>query len=86
MEINRQRIKERENELIHFEGFLPFEILSRIDFIKRNDYLKSKGLFDEIQKQNLKHRINSSKYGEEYKQKVLKDWILGNPKFKDCVL
>ena len=44
MKVNENKVKERELELIQYVGFLPMQILSRIDAFKRNDYLKSIGI------------------------------------------
>ena len=86
MELDIDKIKAREGELIKFADFLPMEILNVIDAVRRNDYLKNIGKFDEVQKLNLAFRRNFKLYGLEYKEKILKDWIRNNPQFEDLVI
>lgn len=86
MIVNKNKVKEREAELIHYVGFLPMDILKYIDGLKRNDYLKSINKYEEIQKLNHKYRVIYSKQGQSYRKNVLKKWIADNPKFSDCVI
>ncbi|MBE6494753.1 MAG: hypothetical protein E7Z84_09155 [Methanosphaera stadtmanae] len=85
MKVNYNKVKEREDELIHYVGFLPMQILGRIDAFKRNDYLRSINKYEEIQELNHNYRVNCSKQGYPYKEKVLRKWIADNPQFEDCV-
>lgn len=85
MKVNIDNVKERESELIHYVGFLPMQILGRIDATKRNDYLRSINKYEEIQELNHNYRVNCSKHGHAYKEKVLRKWIADNPQFSDCV-
>jgi len=86
MKVNINKVKERELELIHYVGFLPMDILTHIDGLKRNDYLKSINKFDEIQELNHNYKVKYSRHGLPYKEKVLIKWIADNPQFSDCVI
>ncbi len=85
MKVNENKVKERELELIQYVGFLPMQILSRIDAFKRNDYLKSINKYKEIQELNHNYKVQYAKHGPPYKEKVLRKWIADNPQFEDCV-
>ena len=84
--INEENVKKREQQLIYFKGFIPVDFLGYIDFSKRNDYIKEIGIFEKVQEDYHNFRVGSSKYGWEYKQKILKKFIGENPQFKDCVI
>ena len=86
MKVNINKVKEREIELIHYVGFLPMDFLNIIDAFKRNDYLRSINKYEEIQELNHNYKIQYSKHGLAYKEKVLKKFIVDNPQFEDCVI
>lgn len=86
IKVDYNKVKERESELIKYNGFLPFDILKYINLVKRVDFLKAIGKFDEIQEANLNYRINYKRQGDNYKNTVLKKWINDNPKFADLVV
>lgn len=86
LEINVDKVKEFENRLIYYDGFLPIDLMGYIDMDKRNEYLKKNGKFEELQKQYLDFRIKFKKYGLEYRENVLKEWILDNPQFKNLFI
>lgn len=88
LEINADAVKKKEYDLIHFEGFIPFDLWPYIDMLKRNNYLKSIGKFDKIQKQNAKVRGNMkiSADADLYLEKVLQKWVDDNPKFRDIII
>ena len=86
MKVNINKVKEREIELIHYVGFLPMDFLNIIDAFKRNDYLRSINKYEEIQELNHNYKVQYSKHGLAYKEKVLRKWIADNPQFEDCVI
>ncbi|MEE0942679.1 MAG: hypothetical protein UIB63_06180 [Methanobrevibacter sp.] len=86
MKVDKRKIKAHEEELIHFIGFLPMEFLGNIDAFKRNEYLKKIGEYDAIQYLNHIYRVNASKYGKEYDDKLLRAFLKDNPRFKDCII
>ena len=86
IKINKENVKKREQQLIHFKGFVPIDFLSYIDYSKRNEYLKQIGIFEKVQEDNHNFKVGCSKYGWEYNQKILKKFIGENPQFKDCVI
>ena len=85
MKVNYNKVKEREDELIRYVGFLPMDILKYLNLTKRSDYLKSINKFDKIQELNYNYRIQYAKHGKPYKETVLRKWIADNPQFEDCV-
>lgn len=87
IDLNYDKIKQREYELVHYNGWLPFPLLLYIDSWERNNYLKSNGLFDEVQKQNKKYRYHVKQSGDvdAFEEKVLSKWIKQHPKFKNLV-
>ena len=86
MKVNENKVKERELELIRYVGFLPMDFLNIIDAFKRNDYLRSINKYEEIQELNHNYKVQYSKHGLPYKEKVLKKFIVDNPQFEDCVI
>lgn len=86
--INKDKLKEKENTLIYFNGFIPMEFFKYIDMFKRNNYLKSINKFDEIEKENIKVRkmMKSNSDAVAYSENVLKKWIVDNPQFKDLLI
>ena len=85
--IKTSKVKDKENDLIEFKGWLPMQFMFLIDMGKRIDFLKKSGLIDAVNKANYTHRINSKKSGDYYKyyDEKLREWIKSNPYFKDCV-
>ena len=81
-------INKKENELIYFDDFIPFDICSYIDMLKRNNYLKNRGKFDKIQKKNFSIRQNmkNSDDADLFSEKILKLWVVENPQFADLIV
>ena len=86
IKINKENVKKREQQLIHFKGFVPIDFLKYIDNFKRYDYLKQIGIFEKVQEDNHNFKVAYSKHGLSYKEKVLKKFIVDNPQFEDCVI
>ena len=88
IEFNEDIIKKNENKLIYFKGFIPFQICDYIDMLRRNNYLKSIGLFEDIQKEiiEVRNAMKISGDADIYLEKVLKKWVADNPQFKDLVI
>ena len=86
MKVDIDKIKEHEEELIHFVGFLPMEFLGNIDAFKRNDYLKKIGEYENIQSLNHIYRVKASKYSKEYHDKTLQTFLRNHPQFKECII
>ena len=77
----------REDELIHFIGFLPFQFYKFIGLLERNNYLKSSA-YDDMYKLNVKYRqeFKLSDDKENYLDNMLKVWIEENPQFYDLII
>ena len=86
--LNVDLIDKRENELIYFDDFLPFDFYPYIDMLKRNTYLKNRGKFNVIQKKNyvVRQNMKSSNDVDLFSEKILKQWVNDNPKFADLVV
>lgn len=88
LEIDADAVKRKEYDLIHYDGFIPFDLWLYLDMFERNNYLKSIGKFDSVQKQNTKVRgnMNISSNADLYLEKVLQEWVDNNPQFADIVI
>lgn len=88
LELNRDKIKEMEDDLIKFEGFIPPLILFYINSLKRWNYLKKIGLYDEIREVHYYYRIllKENDTNGEMMNKLILDFIDKNPQFKDIVV
>ena len=86
IKINKENVKKREQQLIHFKGFVPIDFLKYIDNFKRYDYLEQVGIYKKVQEDNHNFKVAYSKHGLSYKEKVLKKFIVDNPQFEDCVI
>ena len=86
--LDREKLKEREEELVYFNGFIPIQFLGIIPTLKRNKYLESIGKYDEIEEQNIliRQRMKEAPDSEVYLENVLKEWLIANPKFKNLFI
>ena len=71
IKINKENVKKREQQLIHFKGFVPIDFLKYIDNFKRYDYLEQVGIYEKVQEDNHNFKVAYSKHGLSYKEKVL---------------
>lgn len=89
LKLNAETIKEKKQELIEFEGWLPFEFYNYgVSVIKRGDYLKSVGLYDKFKKQDAKYRrmLMDSGNPEELMDDIIIQFVIENPQFQDLVI
>ena len=88
LKLNYEKIEEHKKELTQFKGWLPFRYDSFISLFERDEYLKSVGLFDVVQKRNAhyKHMLMNADNPEELEDQLLLEFITNNPQFEDTVL
>lgn len=88
IELDVNNINKHKNNLIKFEGFIPFNLFGYIDMLKRNNYLKSIGKFDDIAKENMMYRnkMKSSDDADMYMDNILLKWVEDNPQFNDILI
>lgn len=73
---------QKMDELIHFDGLVP----PILDLIQDYNYLKSKGLFDEVQEKGYEYREHMKKLEDpedrlQYSVTFLAEWIVENPHY-----
>jgi len=88
LKLNKDKIKEKKQELYEFEGWLPFRFYNYISPSKRFDYLESIGLYDKIQKQNAKYRrmLMDSDNPDELMDELILKFVIENPEFQDLII
>lgn len=88
MKLNVAKVEERENDLIHFNGFIPLNLFMHINMLERNTYLKNIGKYNEVEADNIRVRNSMNKADDTdlFEEQVLKNWIRNNPQFEDLVI
>lgn len=88
MLINNERIEQRKKELQHFKGFLPSPLDMFVNGIKREEFLKSEGIFEEVFKQEIEYRntLKSSEDKVDFRLSEFVKWVENNPEFSDFLL
>ena len=89
LKFDYEKIKEKEEELTQFKGWLPFKLEVFIDLVKREDYLKSEGLYEEIEQANQDY-MRLLRYSKEPEpilmEELVLEFIQNNPQFKGIVI
>lgn len=88
LQVIDEKALKRKNDLKFYRGWLPFQFTAYISLYDRKQFLQSIGLWDEVQQKNLevKKGIRDNKPNDlQYLDKLLKAWLVDNPKFADLV-
>lgn len=92
IDINEEKLPKFKNDLIYFNGYIPpiiyFECLTVDEQVTRDDFLKSKGLYDDINQQDMevKKKMRDTDDPLLYMDNVLKEWLQNNQKFKSLFI
>jgi len=88
LKFNYKKLKEKQKELTQFKGWLPFILELYIDIGEREDYLKSIGLYDDIEQANQDY-MRILRYCCDDPQKFMEDltieFVNDNPQFKGII-
>ena len=77
-----------KNDLKYFRGWLPFQFNGYFSMYDRKQFLQSIGLWNDVQKRNLEVMQgirDNEPNADVYLDKLLKAWLVENPKFVDVV-
>lgn len=88
LELNYDKITEMESQLTYFRGWLPFRLWKFVNIRKRNSYLQTLGLFEEVQEANALYKallIRADNY-EELEDKLLREFVEDNPRFSEILI
>ena len=87
LKFNHEKIKEKEMELTQFKGWLPFRLEVFIDLVKRESYLKSAGLYDEIEKANQDYMrlLRYHKEPQLFMDELIIEFVENNPEFEGII-
>lgn len=88
LKFNHDKIKEKKQELTQFKGWLPFRLGLYIDSAEREDYLKSEGLYEDIEQanQDYKRLLRYHEEPQRFMEELVLEFIHDNPQFKEIVL
>lgn len=87
--LHPENCKKKKDQLTYFKGFLPFQFEVVINTIKREDYLKRIGLWKDInlkEQEVIKGMRENYPDEDEYLEAILKQWLIENPQFQDCII
>lgn len=88
MKINYDKIKEYNDELESFDGYLPYIILMNVDYKKYFDNLKEYDDYDDVNKEFYQFRIEHKKHkGDEksFFEKDLVNWCNTHKEYEDII-
>ena len=85
--LNHKVVRERSDELLTFDKYVPTHLRRYINITERNEYLKSKGLYDKIIKQRKKKRQELKKTIKktEWHINEILTFVNDNPTFEDFI-
>ena len=88
LQFDYDNIKKKEKDLTQFKGWLPFRLEVFIDLVKREEYLKSEGLYDEIERANQDYMrlLRYHKEPQLFMEELIMEFIQDNPQFKGIVV
>ena len=85
--LNHKVIRERCDELIKVDDYIPSHLRTYINLKERDEYLKTKGLYDKILKERKKKREELKKTNEkvEFHIHEILTFVNNNPVFEDFI-
>ena len=87
--LHPENCKKKKDQLTYFKGFLPFDFDVVINRKKRREYLQKIGLWEEVHLKEMEvvKGMRESKPNDDiYMESVLKQWLIENPQFQDCII
>lgn len=85
--LNHKVIRERSDELVTFDDYIPSELRRYINMQERNNYLKHKGLYDKIINQRKKKReeFKKNKDNIDWQIQEVLSFVNSYPIFEDFI-
>lgn len=89
LQVVDEKAKSMKNDLLHYRGWLPFQFNAYFSLYDRKRFLQSAGLWDKVHSKDLEvmQGIRDHKPNDDvYLDKLLRQWLVDNPKFADLVV
>lgn len=87
LKFNQDKIQEKEKELTQFKGWLPFRLEVFIDMGKRDSYLKSEGLYEDIEQANQDYMrlLRYHKEPQIFMEELVREFVENNLEFEGII-
>jgi len=88
VKLNVDAIDDYESDLIYFKDYIPLRLYPYVNLVKRNNYLKRKGLKSKIDKIVYKKKLEMRNANNpfEYAHNDFVKWVKSNPEFKELLI
>ena len=88
LKLNQELLLTKRKELTEFEGWVPFALDNYFSYAERREYLKSIGLYREIEETNqtYKRLLRMHPEPQLFMEELVREFVEKNPEFEGIII